>query len=170
MNIRNYKFEGNDLIEEAVTNAASVIANEYFSQNGMKELAEDHDDDWYGLQEELREAILKKSAEIASMYNVFTPAPLDDKNVMTDWIEEVFDWQSGLYHKNQCVGFIFNCPVLATWHDNVLTWHFISEEFKTAQSVLCERLKEKEDVNSELFSQLEIVYRDVKQYFYWREV
>lgn len=98
------------------------------------------------------------------------PAPLDDKNVMTDWIEEVFDWQSALFRKNKCVGFIFNCPALATWRDNVLTWSFICGEIKTAQNELIERLKVYEDANIELFTKIEIVGNDVVQSFYWRDV
>ena len=98
------------------------------------------------------------------------PAPLDDKNVMTDWIEEVFDFQSGLFHKNQCVGFVSGCAVLATWIDNMLTWYFVSGEIKKAQSALCERLREKEDVNVELFSQIDIINNYVIQHFYWKEV
>ena len=57
-----FKFEGNDRIEEAVTNAASVLCDEYFKQNGMEEVAEDHSDEWYSLQEKLRDTILKETA------------------------------------------------------------------------------------------------------------
>lgn len=52
-----FNFEGNDRIEEAVTNAASVLCDEYFKQNGMEEIAEEHSDEWYELKEALTEAI-----------------------------------------------------------------------------------------------------------------
>ena len=58
-----FKFEGNDNIEEAVTNAASVLCDEYFKQNGMAEVAEEHTDEWYELQEALRETILDKATD-----------------------------------------------------------------------------------------------------------
>jgi hypothetical protein len=56
-----FKFEGNDRIEEAVTNAASVLCDEFFKQNGMEEIAEEHTDEWFELQEELRRTILSKT-------------------------------------------------------------------------------------------------------------
>lgn len=50
--------EGNDLIEESVTNAASVLADETYKQNGMAYIADDHDDDWFDLRDEIRSAML----------------------------------------------------------------------------------------------------------------
>ena len=52
------KFEGNDKIDEAVTNASRVLADEAFIQNGLPEIAEEHDDTWFSFQEKLREAML----------------------------------------------------------------------------------------------------------------
>ena len=54
-----FNFQGNDRIEEAVTNAASVLCDEYFKQNGMEEVAEEHTDEWFELQEKLRDTMLK---------------------------------------------------------------------------------------------------------------
>ena len=54
-----FNFQGNDRIEEAVTNAASVLCDEYFMQNGMEEVAEEHTDEWFELQEKLRDTMLK---------------------------------------------------------------------------------------------------------------
>ena len=51
-----FKFNGNDNIEIAITHAASVLADEYFAQNGIEN---DHDDEWYNVQEKLREAMLE---------------------------------------------------------------------------------------------------------------
>ena len=56
--------EGTDEIEEAVTNAASVIADAYHVQNGMQDIANDHDDSWYELQENLREAMLGAAMDV----------------------------------------------------------------------------------------------------------
>ena len=54
-----FNFQGNDRIDEAVTNAASIICDEYFKQNGMEEIAEQHTIGWYELQEKLRDTMLK---------------------------------------------------------------------------------------------------------------
>lgn len=54
-----FNFQGNDRIEEAVTNAASVLCDEYFKQNRMEEVAEEHTDEWFELQEKLRDTMLK---------------------------------------------------------------------------------------------------------------
>lgn len=56
--------EGTDEIEEAVTNAASVIADAYHVQNGMQDIANDHDDSWYELQENLREAMFGAAMDV----------------------------------------------------------------------------------------------------------
>lgn len=51
-----FEFNGNDKIKEALTHAASVLTDEYFVQNGMEN---DHDEEWYNIQENVREAMLK---------------------------------------------------------------------------------------------------------------
>lgn len=55
--------EGTDAIDEAITNAADVVADEYFMQNGQQEMADTHgedgDDTWYDLREALRNAMLE---------------------------------------------------------------------------------------------------------------
>ena len=62
-------FEGTDEIEETVTNAASIIADAYFSQNGLHNVRNDDiddgsDDSWYELQESLRSAMLSAATNI----------------------------------------------------------------------------------------------------------
>ena len=57
-------FEGTDEVDEAVTNAASIIADAYHSQNGMQDIVDDHDDSWYELQESLREAMLEAAMNV----------------------------------------------------------------------------------------------------------
>lgn len=66
-----FKFEGNDRIEEAVTNAASVLCDEYFIQNGMEDVADEHTDEWYEVQEQLRRDILSESYNNL-LYRFFT--------------------------------------------------------------------------------------------------
>lgn len=67
--------EGTDEIEDAITNAASIIADAYHSQNGRQDVTDDHDDAWYELQEDLREAMLNAALGIlnsnyyATLYN-----------------------------------------------------------------------------------------------------
>ena len=63
------EFYGTDEIEEAVTNAASVIADAYFSQNGLHNVRNDDiddgsDDSWYELQEALRSAMLNAATNV----------------------------------------------------------------------------------------------------------
>ena len=50
------------------------------------------------------------------------PAPLDEKNVTTDWIEEMFDDQSALYGKNKMLGFMAGAAMQASWSGNMLKW------------------------------------------------
>ena len=60
----NKIFEGTDAIDETVTVAASVIADEFFIQNEMQDVVDDHDDSWYELQESLREKMLNAAFEV----------------------------------------------------------------------------------------------------------
>ena len=50
--------EVTDEMDFAVTYAAAVMADEFFYQKNKPEIAEEHDDSWYELQEELRERML----------------------------------------------------------------------------------------------------------------
>ena len=58
------KFEGNDRIEEAITNASNVLADEAFKQNGQSDMVVDHNDTWYAFQEKLREAMLNAAFKV----------------------------------------------------------------------------------------------------------
>lgn len=65
----NEALEGSDEIEEAVTNAATVIADAYFSQNGLHNTRNDavddgSDDSWYELQEALRSAMFDAATQV----------------------------------------------------------------------------------------------------------
>ncbi len=62
------KIEANDRIEEIVTQAASALADEAYSQNGLENPTQNSvddgsDDSYYELQEKLRESILKAAIE-----------------------------------------------------------------------------------------------------------
>lgn len=99
------------------------------------------------------------------------PAPIDNKNVTTDWIEEVFDFQTCLYNKNKAVGFIDNEPVLATWQNNILLWNFHLEtkiENSKHLTVLKKRLAEYHDPDGNLFEEFVVVGNTLMQKFYWK--
>jgi hypothetical protein len=62
------KLEMNDKIEEIVTQAASALADEAYSQNGLENptqssVDDGSDDSYYELQEKLRESIFKAAVE-----------------------------------------------------------------------------------------------------------
>jgi hypothetical protein len=62
------KIEMNDKIEEIVTQAASALADEAYSQNGLENPTQNSvddgsDDSYYELKEKLRESILKAAVE-----------------------------------------------------------------------------------------------------------
>lgn len=61
------KITGTDRIEEIVTYASSALAEECLVQNGMEDSVYDHDDDWYKLQEYIREEILKCICNIPNL-------------------------------------------------------------------------------------------------------
>ena len=53
--------------------------------------------------------------------NSLVPAPLDNKNVMLDWLEEnMFDDGSYAFSGNTYLGFIAGVPVMATIKDNIV--------------------------------------------------
>jgi hypothetical protein len=62
------KIEMNDKIEEIVTQAASALADEAYSQNGLENptqssVDDGSDDSYYELKEKLRESILNAAVE-----------------------------------------------------------------------------------------------------------
>lgn len=76
------------------------------------------------------------------------PAPIDEKNITSDWIEDIFDnCCFGGKKNNIYVGFIKNCVVLCEYNDNVINWKVESECFnkeearKSAFNELRKRLK-----------------------------
>ena len=71
------------------------------------------------------------------------PAPLDEKNVTTDWIEELFDDQSVIYGKNKKIGFMANAAMQASWSGNMLVWQVLDGDAYRAFMKLNERYKER---------------------------
>jgi hypothetical protein len=95
-------------------------------------------------------------------------APLDGKNVTTDWIEEVFDFNSVVWNGNKCVGFIKGTPVLATWEDNRLQWDVIGFKPDEALDELVARLSEFDD-NDDLEIMNKRFFGSLIQHFYWKD-
>ena len=99
------------------------------------------------------------------------PAPLDEKNVMTDWIEECFDnYGDCTCNGSRIVGFINNAPVYAIYYDNVIKWTIL-ETFnpQDTMNVLLNRLDEHEDPDSALYSERMIDENVLYQSFFFKE-
>lgn len=84
------------------------------------------------------------------------PAPVDDKNITTDWIEEVFDDQSALRSKHGFMGFIADVGVVCYINGNKLQWmlihggyHDSENDRRKALDTLYKRLQEKDKDNEE---------------------
>jgi hypothetical protein len=115
-------FQGND--EEAKDAACVIFTRLLTGDKAEKQDIIDH----YEL-DELR-ALLK---------DTLTPAPLDGKNVTTDWIEELFDEQSALYGKQRLVGFVSRATVLCSWTFNSLKWKVLDGNADEAFALLRNR-------------------------------
>lgn len=104
--------------------------------------------------------------------NELIKAPIDNKNVMQDWIEEVFDGQNCVWGKGSAVGYIYNEPVLAAWSDNMLLWQFIldnSIEDTNHLAVLKDRLNAHHDPDGSLVEKFTVIGNILMQQFYWKE-
>ena len=53
------------------------------------------------------------------------PAPIDGKNIMEDWIEEIFDGQCCCQSKDTYIGFINGLPIKADIKDNQIYWSML---------------------------------------------
>lgn len=100
------------------------------------------------------------------------PAPFDEKNVSTDWIQDVFDNQSCVWNGQKAIGFINNHPVLVAWSDNILLWQFPLvtdiEEFGDL-AVLRDRLKiYEDDPDNNFVTKDSIVGNLLMQKYYWK--
>lgn len=104
------------------------------------------------------------------------PAPIDEKNVTTDWIEELFDDYSCIWGGKSggvAIGFRDDHPFMASVSDNTIVWRFMAEvslpEMTSLQERLVDDLASWEAGNEDLLSPCEI--RDngvVIQKFYFK--
>ena len=102
------------------------------------------------------------------------PAPLDNKNVTTDWIEEIFDFQTCIYGKKMAVGFIADEPVIAAWTVNTIIWSFPSLVMTCIDGTkpleeLRKRLSVYDDANTELKHEYCVIGNLLMQKFYWNK-
>ena len=97
------------------------------------------------------------------------PAPLDEKNVTTDWIEEMFDDQSALYGKNKMLGFMAGAAMQASWSGNVLRWKVLDGDRYVAIKRLIGRYKERYPDEESPFILKRQFFADVYiMRFYWK--
>ena len=69
------------------------------------------------------------------------PAPIDGKNVSTDWIDAVFDGMNYVSNGCQMAGYVKDSLVSCSWHDNRIEWKAYDDKEKTLAE-LKKRLKE----------------------------
>ena len=68
--------------------------------------------------------------------NSLVPAPIDNKNVMLDWLEEnMFDDGSYAFSGNTYLGFIVGVPVMATIKDNIVNIKCIPQPFRSTDKL-----------------------------------
>lgn len=101
------------------------------------------------------------------------PAPIDNKNILQDWIEYIFDYQSCIWgEKNRAIGFICGQAVLATWDGNNLLWTFTEKASINGSeylSALRKRLESAHDPNGNLVEFFKVVGNSLWQTFYWKD-
>ena len=96
-------------------------------------------------------------------------APLDEKNVTTDWIEELFDDQSALYGKDKMLGFMAGAAMQASWSGNMLKWKVLDGDRYEAIKRLRERNRERYPETESPFIVKEQIFADVCVWrFYWK--
>ena len=97
-------------------------------------------------------------------------APIDEKNVFTDWIEDVFDNLNCVQNGRQALGFINDDPVYAYWEKNCITWRCVegNGDYESIVSEIKNRLADFEDPNSNLFSECYTIGHAVVQNFFFR--
>ena len=97
------------------------------------------------------------------------PAPLDEKNVTTDWIEEMFDDQSALYGKNKMLGFMAGAAMQASWSGNMLVWKVLDGDGYQAKMQLLKRYRERyPDEESPFIVEKQMPTDMIVMRFYWK--
>lgn len=96
-------------------------------------------------------------------------APIDEKNVCSDWIEGVFDAYNCVWGDNcQAVGFVSGKPVYAFWCDNQLTWKVVNSN-DIILSELKKRIMDYECEESDIYSEISTNTDSIVQLFYFKE-
>lgn len=98
------------------------------------------------------------------------PAPIDEKNVCTDWLDSVFDGVNMIQNGRQAVGFINDAPIYVYWSYNTITWRCVEGggDYEAIIREIKSRLSEFEDPDSDLFSECYTIGHAVVQNFYFR--
>ena len=98
-----------------------------------------------------------------------TKAIIDEKNVTTDWIGEVFDRADYTQDGKCIVGFVSHFPMLVAWTSNNIVWQAVLGG-ENCLDVLEKRLALFEDEESNIYSERKRVARNiVLQSFYFKE-
>ena len=101
------------------------------------------------------------------------PAPVDDKNVSTDWIEDIFDDCAGVLLYHTYVGVIAERLVTVQWDSNTITWQVIPNDglnFGDAYFLLNERLTKYDNDDERLLVEYDRSRpATIIQRFYWKE-
>lgn len=98
-----------------------------------------------------------------------TIAPIDEKNVTTDWIGDVFDASDYTQDGKRIVGFVGNFPMLVAWSGNNIVWQAIRGG-ENCLDVLEKRLALFDDADSNVYSERNRVGENlILQSFYFRE-
>ena len=93
-------------------------------------------------------------------------APIDGKNVSSDWIEDVFEGNYA-YNGYTYLGFVKDSPVMAEIEGNTITWRWLT--IFTENDELIARLTAYDTEDSELACEYKQTNSAVKQTFYFKD-
>lgn len=98
------------------------------------------------------------------------PAELDEKNVTTDWIEEMFDDMYAIHGDDKELGFMGGAAMQASWSGNELYWKVLDGDCQAAFKCLRERNRERfEEEETSLIIKEQILGNVCTWKFYWKE-
>ena len=116
--------------------------------------------------------ITQKSLDAFKKEKALVPALLDEKDITTDWIQDVFDDYSCVWGaRKSAVGYVCEQPVLVAWSDNDLLWKFMEQntiEHSNFLAVLKDRLSIY-DENEGLVIKSKVIGNLYWQKFYWED-
>jgi hypothetical protein len=108
--------------------------------------------------------------------NERVPAYIDDKDVTTDWLDNIFDTLDFLYSTRRQIGIVAGCVVSVSWHSNVVEWQVSKDmggDYNSAYLILEERLKSMESKEQNVYSEIKHENDNGKlciwQSFYFRD-